>query len=276
MLRISRGPRNVPSESTTPRGSPSVCGGSPAFFGGGPIFSGNAPCPATWTMRQSRPSRALTMVWASAPSCSGSSGLISALHPIGAKRRRQPLRDRHGLVARPRQARIDLWIASRLADDQHAGVRRSRRPPAPESRPYEACVAVWCESPRAADRSRSPGVSLSSISHGMPAVPPSTSSCTSVVPPRNGSISSGINSSNSVRPMRGIARPVLREHLPRAFAPADFASPVRGPRCVLAWYRGCRRFGLHRLFPPALPPRSSRSPRRDTRSRAGGAAPRAR
>jgi hypothetical protein len=41
MPRISRGPRNVPSESTTPRGSLLPAAGR-LFFGAGPIFSAGA------------------------------------------------------------------------------------------------------------------------------------------------------------------------------------------------------------------------------------------
>ena len=53
--------------------------------------------------------------------------------------------------------------------------------------------------------SRRPWMSVSSSSHGMPAVPLSSSICISVVPLRNGSISIGTSSWNSVRPICGSA-----------------------------------------------------------------------
>ncbi len=239
MLRISRGPRKVWFDSTTPRGSPSVCGASPGELGTGPISSGGSPWPAMCTMRQSRSSSALTTVRASAPKSSSSSGLISAFtrsapSASGAFRRcatafasaRAPGRRGYG------------GVALRLADHEHARVRVRRRRPARETASCAACAAASRGSPTAACRRRRVPARRA-VSHGMPAVPLSSSISISVVPPRNGSISTGTSNWNSVRPICASSAAVVRcarDQLAQQAA-------LRGLRAHL----GARTFGVERV-----------------------------
>ena len=226
-------------DSTTPRGLTRRCGGSPGFAGTGPSSSGGSPWPAMCTMRQSRSSNALTTVRASAPNCSGSSGLISAFTRCAssAPARTQARGHRARLRARAGQTRVALRVALRLADHEHAGVGAGVHHLRAKLRRAQLAQQLGANRPRR--RGRPLPASVSSSSHGMPAVPLSSSITISVVPPRNGSISTGTSSWNSVRPMR--------RSLFWSFEALRHQLAQQRPLCGLRAHLGARALGVQRV-----------------------------
>ena len=152
------------------------------------------------------------------------------------------------LGARAGQARVRWRSHLRLADDEHArfgvGVDHLR---AEVGGPQLAQqLGADRPGPRVA---APPRCSVSSSSHGMPAVPLSSSITISVVPPRNGSISTGHQQLEQRAADLRVAVLVVRGAAPPARAAAVPASPARAPRCARAWCRACRRSRRRRAAP---------------------------
>ena len=233
---ISRGPRKVPSDSTTPPGA-SASGARRARARRGRRC---ARCGSGRSSSALMTRRASVALASSAPAisartrrCRRPPAVVSAPPPPAPRARA------------PGSARVERRVAP--------AARRSpaRRPSTPASSPglaevasCAACAAAWCGSPTAARRRRRRRrrAGVSSSSHGIAAVPSSSSMqhlgwCRR----GTGSISTGTSSWNSVRPICGSWLRVVRWRGAPARAPARPAWPARAPRCARAGCRACRR-----------------------------------
>ena len=123
--------------------------------------------------------------------------------------RAKALGDGRRLLARAEEPRIHGTVTGRIADDEHAVVGRRVVDRERMLRLFAACAAASCEWPTGG-RHRCPACLLSSSSHGMAAVPVSSSITVAALLPMNGSRSTGTSRLKSVRPICGSVFALLR------------------------------------------------------------------